>query len=609
MAEGRWCCRRRWKRHIVRQLQQRDRAQKARFLDLVQSYNKLLEKSSLVDYFTETLQGDSLDKQMKLPPSSTQEPADMENDAAQTLVSLRRSYESQIVKLMSNNGELLCKMVEQNELLKARDATLEQQRSRLASLSEQLSMLEAECCQLQDQVEELTHWHATTKEQYNTLGNRWRQQDEEFRRETERVWELEKSLLRGKAQAAERKNQENERASRARLSKELKKATKRTVSIGEEPEEVEAEERKTPNKGTSELRSCENLCKRPFRSASATSMNLTRYMGVVKDWFDFRLKRGNSIGAVTEDRYCCIPTCVAACLPSRVSDEQEAHLSEINAIKFSPNSGLLATGGTDRLIRLWNVVGGRLENLQMLEGANGSITSVDFDPSGCHVLAASHNNAAQLWRIGDCKFKEILTGHTDKVTAARFRSTRYQAITGSRDRTVKEWDLGKGACSRTINAVSYCNDVVCCDTVIVSGHHDKTIRFWDSREPRCTQVIPVEGKVTSLSISQDQMHLLSCSRDDTLKVIDLRMLNIRQVFRADGFKCGSDWTKAVFSPDKSYALVGSADGTLYLWNMETGRLETRLPGVHRSSVNAVAWGPSGMFIGSVDRCRKVVLWR
>lgn len=44
-------------------------------------------------------------------------------------------------------------------------------------------------------------------------------------------------------------------------------------------------------------------------------------------------------------------------------------------------------------------------------------------------------------------------------------------------------------------------------------------------------MIPVEGKVTSLHISQDQMHLLSCSRDNTLKVIDLKMNNVRQVFR------------------------------------------------------------------------------
>lgn len=42
--------------------------------------------------------------------------------------------------------------------------------------------------------------------------------------------------------------------------------------------------------------------------------------------------------------------------------------------------------------------------------------------------------------------QETLSGHTDKVTAAKFKLTRHQAVTGSRDRTVKEWDLGRAYC-------------------------------------------------------------------------------------------------------------------------------------------------------------------
>ncbi|KAG8137116.1 hypothetical protein E2320_005652, partial [Naja naja] len=99
--------------------------------------------------------------------------------------------------------------------------------------------------------------------------------------------------------------------------------------------------------------------------------------------------------------------------------------------------------------------------------------------------------------------------------------------------------------------------------------------------------------VTSLSLSPDQLHLLSCSRDNALKIIDLRMHTVQQVF----------------SPDKSYALVGSSSGTLFLWDITTGKLEKSLAGVHRSSVNAVSWSPSGVHIGSVGRCRKVVLWK
>jgi len=250
----------------------------------------------------------------------------------------------------------------------------------------------------------------------------------------------------------------------------------------------------------------------------------------------------------------------------------------------------------------------RLEANQTLEGAGGSITSVDFDPSGSQVLAATYNQAAQLWKVGEVQSKETLSGHTDKVTAAKFRLTRHQAVTGSRDRTVKEWDLGRAYCSRTINVLSYCNDVVCGDHVIISGHSDQKIRFWDSRVPCCTQIIPVQGRVTSLSLSQDQLHLLSCSRDDTLKVIDLRVSNIRQAFRADGFRCGSDWTKAVFSPDRSYALAGSWDGALYIWDVDTGKLEGSLRGPHCTAVNAVAWCSSGSHVVSADQARKVVLW-
>lgn len=42
--------------------------------------------------------------------------------------------------------------------------------------------------------------------------------------------------------------------------------------------------------------------------------------------------------------------------------------------------------------------------------------------------------------------QETLSGHKDKVTAAKFKLTRHQAVTGSRDRTVKEWDLGRAYC-------------------------------------------------------------------------------------------------------------------------------------------------------------------
>ncbi|XP_032114755.1 autophagy-related protein 16-2 isoform X4 [Sapajus apella] len=557
----------RWKRHIVRQLRLRDRTQKALFLELVPAYNHLLEKAELLDKFSKKLQPEP----NSVTPATHQGPweeSGPDSDQVQSLATLKVKWQEEEEGLRLVCGEMAYQVVEKSAALGVLESELQERRNRLAALEARVVQLREARAQQAQQVEEQRAQNAAQREAYGALRAQAGLQEAALRRLQEDARDLLERLVQRKASAAAERNLRNERrerAKQARVSQELKKAAKRTVSISESPDalgDVMRERTETlalaPEPEPLESKACEKW-KRPF---------------------SFKKRRGHSIGGAPEQRYQSIPLCVAARLPIQAQDVLDAHLSEVNAVRFGPNSSLLATGGADRLIHLWNVVGSRLEANQTLEGAGGSITSVDFDPSGYQVLAATYNQAAQLWKVGEAQSKETLSGHKDKVTAAKFKLTRHQAVTGSRDRTVKEWDLGRAYCSRTINVLSYCNDVVCGDHIIISGHNDQKIRFWDSRGPHCTQVIPVQGRVTSLSLSHDQLHLLSCSRDDTLKVIDLRVSNIRQVFRADGFKCGSDWTKAVFSPDRSYALAGSCDGALYIWDVDTGKLESRLQGPH-----------------------------
>ncbi|XP_047546821.1 protein Atg16l2 isoform X1 [Lutra lutra] len=666
----------RWKRHIVRQLRQRDRAQKALFLELMPAYNRLLEKAELLTWISEKLQPEPNDVTPTILQGPWEEDSGPDSDEVPSPTTLRVKWQEEEEGLRRVCGEMAYQVVEKSAALGALESTLEERQSRLAALEAHVVELQEARSRHARQVDAQRELNAAQRAAYEALCAHARLKEAALRRLEEEARDLLERLVQRKARAAAERNlrlERHEKAKQARVSLELKKAAKRTVSISESPNTVsqgmrEEAETLAPTAEPLSLKSeASDKWKRPFRSASATSLTLSRCVDVVKELLDFKKRRGHSVGGAPEQRYQSIPVCVAARPPTQVQDVLDAHLSEVNAVCFGPSSSLLATGGADRLIQLWNVVGGRLEADQTLEGAGGSITSVDFDPSvrglslndmgcllcglpnplsmiwealrqplpqlsglkdvasvqvqvkglrlplpsfqGSQVLAATYNQAAQLWKVGEVQSKETLSGHTDKVTAAKFKLTRHQAVTGSRDRTVKEWDLGRAYCSRTINVLSYCNDVVCGDHVIISGHYDQKIRFWDSRVPCCTQVIPVQGRVTSLNLSYDQLHLLSCSRDDTLKVIDLRVSNIRQVFRADGFRCGSDWTKAVFSPDKSYALAGSWDGALYIWDVDTGKLEGSLRGPHCTAINAVAWCASGSHVVSVDQARKVVLWR
>ncbi|XP_049978598.1 protein Atg16l2 isoform X2 [Alexandromys fortis] len=583
-----------WKRHIVRQLRHRDRKQKALFLELVPAYNHLLEKAELLANFSEKLKSEEVASTPNL--DSWGEFSGPGSDQVSSAASLRAKWQEEKKGLQLVCGEMAYQVVKKSAALETLQSQLEERQGRLEALQACIVQLRETRAQQVRQLEERQAENEAQREAYKTLLKQAAHQEAALRRLQEEARDLLERLVQRKARAAAEcnlRNERRERANQARVSQELKRAAKRTVSVSEIPDTLEG--------GTKE----ENV---PLAPAAMPELLERETCEKWKRPFSFKKRRGHSVGGAPEQRYQSIPVCVSARIPTQAQDVLDAHLSEVNAVCFGPNSSLLATGGADQLIHLWNVVGGRLEANQTLRGAGGSITSVDFDPSGSQVLAATYNQAAQLWKVGETQSKETLSGHKDKVTAAKFKLTRHQAVTGSRDRTVKEWDLGRAYCSRTINVLSYCNDVVCGDHIIISGHNDQKIRFWDSRGPHCIQVIPVQGRVTSLSLSHDQLQLLSCSRDNTLKVIDLRLSNVRQVFRADGFKCSSDWTKAVFSPDRSYALAGSSNGALYIWDVDTGKLESSLEGPHCAAVNAVAWCFSGNHVVSVDQGRKVVLW-
>uniref|UniRef100_A0A8C8M6S5 Autophagy-related protein 16 domain-containing protein n=1 Tax=Oncorhynchus tshawytscha TaxID=74940 RepID=A0A8C8M6S5_ONCTS len=126
--------------------------------------------------------------------------------------------------------------------------------------------------------------------------------------------------------------------------------------------------------------------------------------------------------------------------------DAEAHDGEVNAVRFSPGSRLLATGGMDRRVKLWEVVSGRCEPKGALTGSNAGITSIEFDSAGSYLLAASNDFASRIWTVDDYRLRHTLTGHSGKVLAARFLLDNARIVSGSYDRTLKLWDLRSKVC-------------------------------------------------------------------------------------------------------------------------------------------------------------------
>ncbi|CAF1013663.1 unnamed protein product [Adineta ricciae] len=286
--------------------------------------------------------------------------------------------------------------------------------------------------------------------------------------------------------------------------------------------------------------------------------------------------------------------------------------NELHAIQFHPSGSLVATGGSDRKIHIWELNGnlGQVQPAYVLAGNNSTVTAIDFDNEGANlILGCSEDFACRVWGLADQRLRHTLTGHGAKVFCAKFITASLIA-SGSQDRTLKLWDLQNRQCVRTLFAGSKCHDLVALDASgsLISGHFDKKIRFWDAKNDSTKCELQLQAAITSLAINREKQLLLACSRDDTLKLIELRENRVIQTFSHDDFKVTSDTVKAVLSPDCAYACAGGNDGSVFVWNTTTGKVEKVLNKEHSTIINAVAWHPDGRFLVSCEKQRRAVLW-
>ncbi|XP_068561528.1 autophagy-related protein 16-1 isoform X1 [Cebidichthys violaceus] len=616
MAERRGECS--WKRHISEQLKVRDRVQRQAFEEIVLQYNRLLEKSDLQTVLSERYQTDKYDVQRGHEASSG---TDGRSDVLQQEMSqMRIKHQEELTELHKKRGELAQNVIELNNQIQQKDKEIQSNEAKMVEYQQQITTLEGDCRELRSCLQDLERANQTLKDEYDALQITFSALEEKLRKTTDDNQELVSRWMAEKAQEANKLNAENEKDTRrrqAKLQKELADAAKEPLPIEPDDDiEVLAED---VGKGAGETSPKRPLSRTPSKRTSQPPPgglldSISNIFGVsecVKSGLAPPLSRRrptNSFSSSPEHPEAPSGVCAEVRVPSTALHVFEAHDGEVNAVRFSPGSRLLATGGMDRKVKLWEVVAGRCEPKGALTGSNAGITSIEFDSAGSYLLAASNDFASRIWTVEDYRLRHTLTGHSGKVLSARFLLDNARIVSGSYDRTLKLWDLRSKVCMKTVFAGSSCNDIVCTEQCVMSGHFDKKVRFWDIRAESIVQELELFGRVTSLDLNHDRTELLTCSRDDLVKIIDLRTNAVRQTFSAPGFKCGADWTRVTFSPDGSYVAGGSADGALYIWSVVTGKVDRTLDRNHNSAINSVSWSPSGAFVASVEKGSRAILW-
>lgn len=306
-----------------------------------------------------------------------------------------------------------------------------------------------------------------------------------------------------------------------------------------------------------------------------------------------------------------VRTPASSCLlPTRPMHSFPAHDGEVTCVSWNSNGRMFATGGADRKVRVWEVMNGTVESRFELAGNNAGVTNVSFEYDGTLLLASSNDFACRVWSINDQRLRSTLTGHGGCVLSAKFMMDANKVVSGGKDRVVKLWDLRNIACIKSLFIGSMCIDLVVVNSsTFVSGHFDNSVRFWDARSDSSKEhnLLPLTGKVCSLDISSDGRYILANTRDQVVSIIDTRMTaSVVHNFQEEGFHNTCEYNKAVFSPDGNYIAVGSNEEEIYVWNIATQKLQSKI----KSSdlAYAVSWSPNGGDFVSCGKHKSVVLW-
>jgi len=269
------------------------------------------------------------------------------------------------------------------------------------------------------------------------------------------------------------------------------------------------------------------------------------------------------------------------------------HDSRITSIAFSPDGKVLAAGGSDKELKLWDVSSGEvMHNLSAHQGDIFSSICVAFSPDGSLLASGSDRDTVKLWDVSSGVELRTLSEHESGVNSVAFSPDGSTLATGSSDATVKLWFVSSGVELRTlsghendVNSVAFSPD----GNMLASASDDHTVILWDLSSGKALHTLSGHtNDVVSIAFSPDGDTLASASESqiilwDVYSGIELPRYGIASCV---------PYESVAFSPDGTILAYAGRNDNVILSDVTTGMVLITLTGhVH---VNNVAFSPDGI---------------
>ncbi|KAJ4828321.1 hypothetical protein Tsubulata_012007 [Turnera subulata] len=267
------------------------------------------------------------------------------------------------------------------------------------------------------------------------------------------------------------------------------------------------------------------------------------------------------------------------------------HQDSVSCLAFSNDGQLLASGGLDASVRIWDAAGNHKHDLKGNRGASEfEIEWVRWHPRGHLVLAGSCDSdcTARLWNADTGVLLNTFCGHSGAVTCGDFTPDGKTICTGSTDATQRIWNPVTGETVHLFGGDSYHAYGLTC--LAISS--DSTLAITGAMDGSVNAVNITTGKASSpVHVSFLIEFVLYVWWVQVVSSLSAHSDSIRCIGLASRFP---------------WAATGSKDRKLTIWDLQ--HLSPRSSCMHEAGVRCVAWfGVSG-YLATGCSNGKILLW-
>lgn len=296
----------------------------------------------------------------------------------------------------------------------------------------------------------------------------------------------------------------------------------------------------------------------------------------------------------------------------RVAKEFSDNTAKINSIDFSQDGSTLISSSDDDSIIIYDCERGSIRRtLQSKKYGVGLINLTHVSNTAIHTSNKIDDTIRYL-SLPDNKYLRYFHGHTKRVVTLCMSPTDDVFLSGSLDKTIRLWDLKAQAnCIGIMQTQG--RPVANFDPeglIFAVGINAESVKLYDLRSfdkgPFNTFKVdnPKEVNWMSLNFSPNGKQILITTYGNSLHTLDAFTGTPHHTFTTNDTP--QICCDAAYSPDSRFIFGGATDGSIYVFDTDSGEHVTVLKGGESTSVQCVRFNPKFMMLASA--CTKMSFW-